>query len=403
MGENDAYDADWDGLIERLEGLDCVRAVPGMYVGDVRDGSGLLFAVETLLYPALDEHLAGRCDRVDVTLCADGSVEIRAETSGYVRGDYGEVFPGATQLATLRGGSARSDRVRFGRFFVGVAVSNAVASRFSVTYPHGGRRWNVAFSRGRLVTVNSCVDPLARESTVVRFTPDPTIFGSPWLTAESLLQRVRGIAYALPGLTMTFNAVHRPGPPTVLCFRDGVADLVRARVDAGAVLSAPFAFSACEPDGSSSLMRVEVALQWSAEGSGFIVGITNGVQTNEGGAHVVGLQDALAPTLAAYAAETGHAGSSAWITREVVTARLDAVVSVWHRAPRYSAATRQRLISWELAPIIKGMVQRHLYAWLKAHPEEAQTLIKHLRDEAKEQEEIRLVEETLRLRERRAR
>ena len=362
-----------------LKGLDPVRKVPGMYVGDVHDGSGLHKLIDCLVTRAVNEHLVGHCRHIEVTLHHDGWASVRDDGRALptdVRDD-GEPVAQA-RFSQLPGGLRHAPETFFyGGPWTMESIANALCERLTVETHREGRRWFMAFGRGKVLAPFEDEGEGEGAGTVVRLKPDDSIFTDTTFSHERVEDDLRRLSFLLPGLTLTLR--DERGESSVQTFRsDGVADLAR-RLGWGRRLvhGDPLCLRAEGRSESGAAMRVEVALQWTASRRQRVAAFVNGVETTDGGTHLVGLRRALAPCLMAYARETGcsRPGASRRIGSGAAQTGLTSVVSLWHGDPRYTVSARNKLTVLDAADFVEAAVQRELLAWLRQNPEAADAII----------------------------
>lgn len=367
------------------DAIELIREVPGMYVGDVGDGSGLHYLVEAAVTLALNEHLAGQCTWVDVALRGDGEVEVRSDGPEIVddEGPY-QPCPRLDRFTSHRAAPCdvrAAARFQYGHYAPSEVSINAVSEHLTAVFPHRGRRWHLGFERGRLTTSRSTEVTDGSVETVIAFKPDPLLFSNPVLSSDRVEDLLRQMSFMLPGLALTFRDESSRRAPRTFCSTGGVADLLRHLDLPGRPLfDDPIVLSAeCEAPGAHA-MRVDLALRWRRARDTIVVSSVNGWRSYDDGTHVDGLRDALPGCLMAYAIEAGllpRPGDRAPGLR-VACADLTAVVSLWHARPVMGLATRTRLESPEARPFVAATVDRQLYAWLRAHPDEARSIVSHL-------------------------
>jgi len=191
-----------------LTDVNAIRKRPGMYIGDVTDGSGLTHLVWELVANSLDQHLAGRCSRVDVVLEQDGSVVVDDDGPGIPLVDVdGRPFAevALTRFRSTPTFDGHTPHEHIGRYGVGLFVLNALSSRMALEVFRDGFHYTQRFERGFAVSRFEKIGPVTRTGTRVSLQPDPAIFSDPWFNAGTIATRLRELAWLLPTLTPTFN------------------------------------------------------------------------------------------------------------------------------------------------------------------------------------------------------
>ncbi|MGE2732657.1 ATP-binding protein, partial [Mycolicibacterium vaccae] len=257
----DSYNAD---SITILEGLDVVRKRPGMYIGSTGE-RGLHHMVWEVVDNAVDEAMAGHATRVDVTLLADGGVEVVDDGRGIPVAMHATGIPTVEVVMTQlhAGGKFDSDSysVSGGLHGVGVSVVNALSTRLEVDIRRDGHRWSQTY-RGSVPGTLVKGEPTSETGTTVRFWADPDIFEVTSYSAETVARRLQEMAFLNRGLTLTLGDLRDSAPTERRTFHypDGLVDFVkhinrtREPIQAGVV-------GFC---GAVEGLEVEVAMQWNA-------------------------------------------------------------------------------------------------------------------------------------------
>ncbi|MFC3226762.1 DNA topoisomerase IV subunit B [Marinibaculum pumilum] len=380
--------------IEVLEGLEPVRRRPGMYIGGT-DDRALHHLFAEVLDNAMDEAVAGHASRIEVSLAADGELTVTDNGRG-IPVDPHPKFPDKSALevimTTLHAGGKFSDKVYStagGLHGVGVSVVNALSSHVTVEVARERTLWRQDYSRGvpqgPAVKVGSVAN---RRGTLVRFRPDPEIFGaSARFRPDRLYRMARSKAYLFPGVEIRWSCDE--GLPRtadtpaeeVLHFPGGLADFLAATTaDRPQLLPQPFA-DRVTLEGREG--RVEWAIGWMAEGEGSLSSYCNTVPTPEGGTHENGLRAALVKGLRAYGEMTGQK-KAAQITAEDVLGSAVALLSVFIREPQFQGQTKEKLASAEAARLVENAIRDHFEHWLSGAPDRAQDLMSFVLSNAEE-------------------
>jgi len=385
--------------IQVLEGLEAVRRRPGMYIGSTGP-SGLHHLVYEVVDNAVDEAMAGYCTRIDVTLLADGGVEVIDDGRGIPVGrhpQYGEFTAAEVVLTMLHAGGkfgGAGYKVSGGLHGVGVSVVNALSRRIVVEIDRDGQRYAMSFRDGgqadeRLSVIGPSPD--GRTGTTVRFWPDPTVFEDITFTARTLTERLQMMAYLNRGLRITFTD-RRPGTdaapaadangngaepaaPAVVEFHyeGGIIDFVRHLNATREPLFADVGwFSAGEDDG-----EVELAFQWN---TGFqtdgLHSFANGINTIEGGMHEEGFRKALTMVVNRYAREKGLLKEKEEnLLGEDIREGLVAIISVKLREPQFEGQTKGKLGNVSIRSLVERATNDRLAQWLEEHPAEGRKLV----------------------------
>jgi DNA gyrase subunit B len=366
-----AYD---ESQIQVLEGLEHVRKRPAMYIGDTGP-RGLHHLVNEVVDNAVDEALAGRCDRIDVVLGADGSVAVQDNGAGIPVGIHPKVGRPTLEvvLTTLGAGGkfgGEGYRVSGGLHGVGVSVVNALSQWLEVTVARDGRAYRQRFERGRPVTELACLGATDQRGTRVRFAPDPEIFPDTVFRFETLAQRLRELAFLSSGLEIRLLD-ERDGRETRFRYREGIRSFVAYLNRGQAVLHDPVHLRASR-DG----IEVEVALQYTEGYSENISSFANTINTGEGGTHEIGFKAALTRAVNEYARRVGVLKAGAEnLSGEDVRDGLTAVVSVKLPNPSFEGQTKTKLTNPEVRGVVEAVVGEGLAAYLEENPSAARAIL----------------------------
>ncbi|MGW8781355.1 ATP-binding protein [Streptomyces sp. NPDC055796] len=371
------YDA---SHIQVLEGLEAVRKRPGMYVGSTGE-RGLHYLVYEVVAYAVDEHLAGHADAVEVTITAEGGIRVADNGRGL-----------SVEVEELTGKSAlereltelsfdsrpRSGyRVCGGLSGVGLCVVNALSSGLTVEVRRDGHRWTQRYEKGSPVTALTRHEETGAYGTTIEFLPDADIFETTRYSFAALSERLQELAFLNGGLAISLTD-ERPERPVRHHHTDGLRDYV-ARLTpypSRLVHSPAIAF---ESENQSETILVQVAMQWNTRSPGEFRSFVNSTRTRDGGAHEEGFRTALTDVVNDYARRRGQLSpDDADLSAEAVHEGLTAVISVRLAHPVFEGATRTRLGNPEANAYVHEVVGKHLTDWLDHHPNEAASIIRHV-------------------------
>ena len=381
--------------IEILEGLEPVRRRPGMYVGGT-DQRALHHLLAELIDNAMDEAIAGHASRIEIALHGDGSASVKDNGRGIPvdpHPKYENVSALQVILTTLHSGGKFGDKVYAtsgGLHGVGLSVVNALAERLTVEVARDKRLWRQCYARGTPTGPLEDAGPVTnRRGTLVRFHPDPEIFGDGVRCApHALYEMARTRAYLYRGVEIRWSCdaalLAQAGavPETaVLHYPGGLVDYLNATLGKRHTLTpAPFA-------GQGSLNgdagRVEWALAWPEDEEGFVASHCNTVPTSQGGSHEAGMRAALVRGLKGYGALVGNK-RAAQLTADDVTGGACALLSVFLRDPQFQGQTKERLASPEAGRLVENALGDHFDHWLSADPSAANLLLERVVERAEE-------------------
>src|SRR5262245_52967221 len=362
--------------IQVLKGLEAVRKRPGMYIGDTDDGTGLHHMVYEVVDNAVDEALAGFCDRVDVTIHFDGSASVEDNGRGMPVGAHKtEKRPTAEVVMTVLHAGGKFDhsnyKVSGGLHGVGVSVVNALSEWLKLEIKREGKTYYQEYRRGDPATTLTAIGVSERSGTKVTFKPDAEIFKGTEFSFEILTQRLRELSYLNHGLTISIRD-ERSDKAHEFSFVGGisqfVADLNASRT---AIHDKPIAVQG-EVDGT----QVDIALQWNDSYQDAIYCFTNNIKNKDGGTHLTGFRAALTRTVNAYAQSAGLLKDlKQGLGGDDISEGLTAIVSIKHPDPKFSNQPKDKLVSSEVKGIVERIVNEKLGRFLEEHPRESKQII----------------------------
>ena len=339
------YDAD---SITVLEGLEAVRKRPGMYIGGVGT-KGLNHLIYEIVDNAVDEHLAGFCDQIRVTLEADGSCTVRDSGRGIpVEMHKKGVSAERVVFTTLHaGGKFDNDAYKTsgGLHGVGSSVVNALSTRMDVKVYKNGYIHHDAYVKGLPVVGrrDGLLPVLGRTretGTEINFLPDGEIFEKTRFKADWLKSRLHETAYLNPRLTIRYEN-RRPGEEETVTYAEpeGIVAYVKELNNGREPVHDPIYFK-----GEVDRIEVEVAFQFVDAFEENILGFCNNIYTQEGGTHLTGFKTSFTTVINNYARELGILKErDANFTGADVRNGMTAVVSIKHPDPRFEGQTKTKL------------------------------------------------------------
>src|SRR5262245_32854878 len=363
-----------EGSIQVLEGLEAVRKRPGMYIGDVHDGTGLHHLVWEVVDNAVDEHLAGFCHNIRVTVLTDGGVMCEDDGRGIPVGKHERGVSAAEVVMTVlhAGGKFDNDsyKVSAGLHGVGVSAVNAVSALLKLEIHREGQVWQQEYQRGRPMGPIVATGPTDRTGSKILFRPDPEIFSNTEFSFDTLNNRLREIAFLNAGLSQVFED-ERIGRTERYKFDNGIREFI-ALLNAGKTpLNPEVIYLRDMRDG----VDVEIALQWNDSFVEQVFCYTNNVHNRDGGTHLTGLRAALTKTVNTYGTNAGILKDlKTGLAGEDIREGLIAVLSIKHPDPSFDSQTKSKLVSSEVKGIVETVVSEKLTAHLEEHPDVAKNI-----------------------------
>ena len=405
----DSYGAD---QIEVLEDRESVRKLPGMYIGDTDDGTGLHHLIYEVVDNSVDEALAGYCTKITVRLLADGGAEISDNGRGIPVDTHAKTGRSAAELimTTLHAGGKFDEsvyKVSGGLHGVGVSVVNFLSANLELAVHRGGREYRQSYSTGIPHGALEEMGPSELSGTVIRFRPDPQIFSTRLdFDAGTLSTRLRELAFLNSGITIEFADEREGGGQSTFHAEGGIREFVqwlnRSREPLHAqvfhvkrdqvveIARREEGEAAGEGRETSTELEIEAAMQWNAgyhEHSSFF---TNNIPQNHGGTHQEGFRTALTRTLNTYLEQHGgNRAKNVTLRGEDAREGLTAVISVKMRDPKFSSQTKERLVSSEAKTAVERSVSEALREFLLENPKQARAITEKIVDAATAREAAR--------------
>lgn len=358
--------------IEVLEGLEPIRRRPGMYVGSVDDGSALHHLLWELVANSVDEHLAGRCRSIDVTLHDGGAATVEDDGGGIpVEQERRGVSVLELVLTQLHPGATydgHSPHVHLGLHGVGVVAVNALSESLVAEVFRQGKHYRQAYRRGRPEGPVEVVGETDRQGTRITFSPDPTIFKAPEFDASLVSDRLRELAFLFAGLACRFVDERKQR----FHYEGGLGNYVERLSRPGRPLHKPVV---CR--GGQGPLKIEAALQWAEGASASILGFVNGLRTVAGGTHIKGLSWALAGMF--FEQTKAERPRDRRRIAEAMEQGLSAVVHVHLHDPKFGSPTRAELKNPEIALAVTEIVADGLRRFCREQPEIAAAIVEAAR------------------------
>ncbi len=386
--------------IQVLEGLQAVRKRPAMYIGDTGT-RGLHHLVYEVVDNSIDEALAGYCSQITVTVHIDNSVSVEDNGRGipvdlHRDPKYRKKTALEVVLTILHAGGKfdnSSYKVSGGLHGVGVSCVNALAKWLEVEVKRDGFIHFMSFDRG---VARGSIEKRGRTKatgTRITFLPDPDIFEESEYNTETLLTRLRELAFLNKGIKIIFEDERAEVEPIVMQYKGGIVEYVKyLNRNKEALHRSPIYMELARDD-----VEVEVALQYTTAYSEALASFANNINTHEGGTHLSGFRAALTKSLNDYARKNNmFKKTNASISGDDAREGLTAIISVRLHDPQFEGQTKMKLGNSEVQGIVSSLVYDGLRTFYEENPNVANRIINKTLEAARAREAARKARELTR-------
>jgi DNA gyrase subunit B len=366
-----------------LEGLEAVRKRPGMYIGSTGE-RGLHHLVWEVVDNAVDEALAGYCDKIDVVLLADGGVSVTDNGRGFPVDLHPKLKkPGVEVALTVLHAGGKFDgkayAVSGGLHGVGVSVVNALSTKMAVEIHKSGNVYRQQYNRSKPGPLEKG-EPTSTTGSKVQFWPDPAIFETVEFDWQTIYRRIQEYAFLNKGLTIHLidlrpEHADEDGKPREVTFmyENGIADFVRHLNNTkNPIHKTVIEF---EAEANDEGMALEIAMQWNESYGESVYTFANTINTHEGGTHEEGFRTALTSIVNRYGAEKKFLKSDEKLSGEDIREGLAAIISVKLANPQFEGQTKTKLGNTDMKGFVQKIANERIADWFDRNPADAKQII----------------------------
>ena len=377
------YQAD---SIKVLKGLEAVRKRPGMYIGDTDDGTGLHHMVYEVVDNSIDEALAGYCKNIDVMMNADGTITVKDDGRGIpIDIHKGEKKSAAEVIMTQLHAGGKFDhdsyKVSGGLHGVGVSVVNALSEKLQLEIHRDGQKYFIEFKEGDAKSPLKKIGKSKETGTQITFLPSKEIFSSIKFSSNTLIKRMRELAFLNKGIKITFSDLtNKKEKKTIFKFDGGVIEFVNFLDDKREKLQNKNGNDLFKKpiyiEGKKQNVEIECSLKWNASYSEDVFPYTNNIHQKDGGTHLLGFRSALTRVVNKYANEHNLLKKNKFtISGDDIKEGLTCVLSAKIPDPKFSSQTKDKLVSSEVRMIVENIVNEKLSIWFDQNPSVAKIIL----------------------------
>ena len=362
--------------IQVLEGFEAVRKRPGMYIGSTGP-RGLHHLVYEIVDNSVDEALAGFCKKINVFINEDNSVTVVDDGRGMPVDEHPKMHIPAVEVihTVLHAGGKFGGggyKVSGGLHGVGASVVNALSTKMIVEINRNGKKYEIEFSKGKTTKKLTEIGTSKHTGSKTTFWPDPEIFDETVYDYDTLMHRLREMAFLTKGVKITLEdkrAGHKKKEEFL--YEGGIKEFVKhLNTHKDTIHNDIFYYEYIDKN-----QEVEVAMQYTDRYNELLLSYANNINTTEGGAHLAGFKSALTRVINDYARNHKMIKDNESLSGEDVREGLTAVISVKLEEPQFEGQTKTKLGNTEMRGFVETNTSQNLIAFLEENPKQASAIV----------------------------
>ncbi len=359
--------------IKVLKGLEAVRKRPGMYIGGTGI-DGLHHLVKELVDNAVDEAIAGYCDKINITIHKDNSVTVEDNGRGIPVDRHSEGKSAAEVVFTVLHAGGKFDanayKVSGGLHGVGASVVNALSTNLDVEVYRDGKKYEINFINQKAVSGLRETGPTSKQGTKVTFRPDESIFQTIEFDFKSMRKRYREVAFLTPQVKIIFTD-ERSDSEDVFHYEGGLKDFIKYMTENSRQLTPIIGLN-----GEKEGIEVDIALTYTDSYNEIIEGFVNVIPTPGGGTHISGFKLGITKAIKDYITNNGKvADKKINLSGDDIREGIVAIISIRISEPQFEGQTKDKLGNPEVLQVVSNIFFEEFYSYLDENPKAAQSIV----------------------------